>query len=67
MEQSTDDADWLVRLVAIELQRVEIEARQHMLDECARRLDLQNAERLVSKTGTLLLHEREGVDSTEII
>jgi hypothetical protein len=48
MEQSTDDADWLVRLGAIELQRVKIEARQRMLDESARRLDLQKAERLVA-------------------
>jgi hypothetical protein len=45
MYPGTDNADVLLKLAAIELRTVEIEARQRVLDESARRLGLQSAER----------------------
>ena len=45
MHPGTDNADLLLKLAAIELWTVEIEARQRVLDESARRLSIQSAER----------------------
>ncbi|KAH6708894.1 hypothetical protein BKA61DRAFT_659660 [Leptodontidium sp. MPI-SDFR-AT-0119] len=48
MQPARNSADLLPRLAAIELQRMEIEARQRQRVESARSLDLQGAERLAA-------------------